>query len=255
MATFAIDTSLGLAISAGNLLENYFFGINTRFDDAQLSIKQIEYHIKHAQTELENYLSLKLLPRKVFETQPYNVGEFKNWGYIKTRHPVREVISLSGIIAGSQVIRYPKEWLTKQEASDERVGSRLNIIPFRIGAATINVPLTGLYPNYGHFGTSNIPEYWNVDYITGFKEIHADILNTLGQLAAIGIFNQLGDIIIGAGIAGHSFSIDNLNQSISTTSSAENAGYSARIKQYLVELKVSLARLKSNYLGITFMAM
>jgi energy-converting hydrogenase Eha subunit A len=43
-------------------------------------------------------------------------------------------------------------------------------------------------------------------------------------------------LIIGAGIAATSISLDGLSQSIQTTQSAENSGYSAVIKDYSEKL-------------------
>jgi len=71
----------------------------------------------------------------------------------------------------------------------------------------------------------------------------------IGKLAAINIFHQLGDIILGAGIASQSLGIDGLSQSISTTSSATNAGYGARITGYLADLKQARVDLKNKYDG------
>ena len=54
-------------------------------------------------------------------------------------------------------------------------------------------------------------------------------------------------LIIGAGIANQSLSIDGLSQSIGTTSSAENSGYSARIKSYQTEIKETVGRIRLVY--------
>ena len=73
------------------------------------------------------------------------------------------------------------------------------------------------------------PNYWHAKYLTGFKKIPNDLLNVLGMLASINVLNIAGDIILGAGIASYSLSLDGLSQSISSTSSATNSGYGARI--------------------------
>jgi len=73
----------------------------------------------------------------------------------------------------------------------------------------------------------------------------------IGKLAAIGIFNVAGDIALGqSALASYSLSIDGLSQSISTTNSATNAAFGARIINYQKEIKDSLSKLKTYYRGI-----
>ena len=55
----------------------------------------------------------------------------------------------------------------------------------------------------------------------------------------------------GAGIASYSLGIDGLSQSISSTSSATNAGYGARILGYVDDLKKVLPILISKYGGMS----
>ena len=65
-------------------------------------------------------------------------------------------------------------------------------------------------------------------------------------------FNIGGDLILGAGIASMSLGIDGLSQSVATTSSAENSGFSSRIIMYNKEIKSTLEKLKGIYKGINF---
>lgn len=65
----------------------------------------------------------------------------------------------------------------------------------------------------------------------------ADILDMAALQAANAILHTAGDLIIEAGIANVSASMDSLSQSIGTTASAENSGYSARIRMYELEYK------------------
>jgi hypothetical protein len=83
-----------------------------------------------------------------------------------------------------------------------------------------------------------------------------DVLNIVGKLASIGIFNVLGDIVLGtAAVANYSLSIDGLSQSIGTTNSAENSAFSARIINYQKEIKETLAKIKNNVRGLNFAAL
>jgi hypothetical protein len=67
----------------------------------------------------------------------------------------------------------------------------------------------------------------------------------------MGPLNIAGDLIAGAGIATKSLSMDGLSQSISTTASATNAGYGARILQYNKHIEESMKTLKAYYTGIS----
>ena len=56
-----------------------------------------------------------------------------------------------------------------------------------------------------------------------------------------------GDLVIGAGIANISRSIDGLSQSIGTTASAENSAYSARIKLLDTQLQTLYKRVMRDF--------
>ena len=59
----------------------------------------------------------------------------------------------------------------------------------------------------------------------------------VSKRASCGILNVWGDLIIGAGIANQSVSIDGISQSIGTTQSAMYGGASARVQEYNNDLK------------------
>ena len=100
-----------------------------------------------------------------------------------------------------------------------------------------------------------IPDYWRVQYITGWDvdQMPMDLINLLGKLAALSPLGIAGDLILGiAGVSGQSLSIDGLSQSINTTASATSSGYSARILEYLKEIKETVGRLKLVYDEVKF---
>ena len=104
-----------------------------------------------------------------------------------------------------------------------------------------------------HFGTRSsmgVPNYWSVEYITGWRVPPGDIKDYLLKQAAIAVLNILGDITFGAGIASKSISADGLSETINTTQSAENSLYSARIRQFERENKEEIKILRGKYKGI-----
>jgi len=248
----------GLIFSPSELLEQYLHGISicTR-DGRAMSQEAISEKIRSAQKSIEQYLSIKLNRQVIQETRDFIRTDYKNWGFFKLTYPVREVLDLTGFISTTKQVEFPKSWLSSKITSEEDLLFRtVHVVP--AGSDTTNtnsVVFIGITPNAGFFGVQNIPNYWNVKYCTGFKVIPSNLRDAVGKLATIQVLAVLGDILLGAGIASQSLSFDGLSQSISTTQSAENSAYSARIKQYAEELKKEMPKMKDWYKGIQFMSM
>lgn len=247
-----------LVISVQDFLRTYLFGVNILDDQGNNLLSQtdiVEKYILAAQTEIENALNLKLVPQDVEEQKDYNRDDFIKWGYIRTTYPVNKPISMVGFIGETKQIEYPPEWLSSRKTSDN-VGFRrsFNVVPNSPNnSPTVNsVAYYGYLPQASFWGNYNIPNYWVIKYKTGFNECPADIINVVGKLASINLFHIAGDLILGAGIANQSLSIDGLSQSIGTTSSATNSGYGARIEGYIEDIKNAMPTLISTYRGILF---
>src|SRR6185312_17119604 len=97
---------------------------------------------------------------------------------------------------------------------------------------------------------------WKVTYTAGMTkpkqqyifrnhDMAANLKEMIYKKAAIGIMGVWGDLIIGAGIANQSISIDGLSQSIGTTQSAMFGGASSRIKQLQEDIDNMLPALRS----------
>ena len=246
-----------LPISASDIISRYFFGIALIDQDGnQMSEESINFYIEAAVNEIEGYLNLKLTKQVITESLSYFLNDYKAWGFLPTSFPVLEVEALTGFIGETEQIEFPKEWLSAKKTNTAEGKHRAVYIVPTVGAAKLgSVVYSGVTPNVGWFGQATIPNYWTIKYCTSFERPPADIMNVVGMLASINIFHQLGDIILGAGIASQSIGIDGLSQSISTTSSATNAGYGARITGYLADLKKQLPELKAKYDGMVLMSM
>lgn len=244
-----------LAFSPDEIKSRYFLGIPiTDPDGNSMSDDDIRYFIEVAQREMENYLAIKISKQVYEEQRDFRQDDWKKWGHIDTTFPVRKPITLQGFLNTTLQIDYPTEWLSSKQASDEKFNRTINLVPIHGAANSLsnNVIYAGIAPMVGYFGNSQIPNYWKVVYLSGFDKVPADILDAIGKLAAINIFHQLGDLIAGAGIASKSIGVDGLSQSISTTSSATNAGYGARIIGYTKDLERVLPRMSQVYKGLTF---
>jgi len=243
------------SMSSSDLIRRYFFGIPL-FDanGNTMSTQQIERHINSAKEQLEGYLDLKLGKQIITENVSFIRQEWLNWGYIPTSFPVLSVISLDGYVGSYREIQYPHEWLSIKESTDNSAPHRqVHLVPTGGNIEGTSVLYSGISPHIGWFGSKTVPNYWQITYCTSFNQVPEDIIDVMGKLASINIFNQMGDIALGqAGLASTSISIDGLSQSVGTTNSATNAAFGARIINYQKEIKTALPDLKSKYKGIGF---
>lgn len=248
----------GLILSPSELLERYFHGISTCTKDGrEISQETLVREILTAQEKMEEYLSVKMSRQVVSERRDFDRMSYYNWGFTRVTFPIVAPLALLGFISTTKQTEFPLEWLSHSVSTEEDLlGRNLHIVP--AGGATPltqSVVFVGITPNAGFLGVQSIPDYWDVKYVTGFGKMPETIRDVVGKLASMAIFAVLGDILLGAGIASQSLSLDGFSQSIATTQSAENSAFSARIRQYAKELKRELPDLKDHYLGIRFLAM
>jgi hypothetical protein len=247
----------GRVFSADEIRTLYFFGIPITNPETgeQMSDDVFEFYIDTVQQELEDYLNLKFVKQIYSENRDYAYSDWIQWGHMPTTFPVVTPLSLQGFLNTTLQIDYPEEWLSSKQSSGNRLYYRkINLVPIHGSANSLssNVVYTGIAPHVGYFGQNHIPNYWVAEYVTGWDSIPKNILDVIGKLVSINIFHQLGDIIVGAGIASKSIGIDSLSQSISTTASATNAGYGARILGYLKDLDRTMPQIRNTYNKIQF---
>ena len=82
------------------------------------------------------------------------------------------------------------------------------------------------------------------------NNLPAHLKELIYKKAVIGILQVWGDLILGAGIASSSISIDGLSQSIGTTQSAMFGGASARCEEYRKDIEALIPVLRQKYGGI-----
>lgn len=244
----------GTILTPSEVRSIYLYGVKTTASDGRsISDDTIQMYIESAQREIEGYLDIKIIPQKVTETKSYRYDDVVKWGYLETSYPVRKALSVKGKIGNIQRIEYPKDWLVVREASDETYFRVINIVP--ASSPIVNTPtMLGVLP-LTMYTNSHIPHYWDIQYHSGYQMVPMELVNFIGKLASINVFQNLGDLILGAGISSQSIGIDGLSQSISTTKNGDNSAFGARIKSYQNDLKESLGRIKTRYRGIKFIAL
>ena len=248
--SFTQTSNSDLAVTPAELLARYFFGIDVVTPDGTpMGDEEISFFIRAAQEEMEHWLNVKMQKQVIEEKLRYTMHELKSWGYIGTSYPVQKAHSLTGFLGTIHQIKYPVDWLSSKStnAGIKDYQNTIHIVPTTDEAEFKTGAFAAIFPHAGVWGQPNIPHYWRVEYCTPGYGGQADIQKAIGMLAAMGIFHNLGDIILGAGVASKTISIDNLSESIQTTSSATNAGYGARIINYAKELKEMLPKLKDKY--------
>lgn len=248
-----------LAISGDDVLLLYFYGVNidNATDGTKFSDETVRFYAFAAQQEIAKFLGIKFVPELITETQDYYRDDYyHSFPFVKVTYPVNKAYSMLGMINSVEQVVFPNEWLAvKKTSSNNSVWRQINVVP---NGSTVygnsEIIYTGIISQYGLHSNLQVPHYWTMQYTTGFSlnNLPYEILNVIGMLAAIPIFAIAGDLILGAGIASQSLSIDGLSQSISSTSSATNSGYGSRIIEYRKTIKETLDRIKRNYRGIPF---
>lgn len=246
----------GLILSPEEIRERYMWGVSAKDQNGEeIPDSIIEEYIRSAQEELTNLLNLKLQKQVIVEKLDFHRNDWKKWGYVKCTYPVVCPLSLEGFLNTVKDITYPSEWLSSRTINNDGQLHHRNLYLVPAGdssAFSSTVAYTGIIPQLGIVGSTYIPNYWTATYVTGFDRVPKDIVEAIGKTAAINVFHIAGDLILGAGIASFSLGLDGLSQSISTTSSATNAGYGARITGYVNDLKRQIPLLKDYYRGFSF---
>lgn len=224
-------------ISVTQLKERYLYGIIIKDSNGvELPERVYQNYIDNAVSMLEHYLDLSITPVIGFpEEKDYHFNEYTDWGFMMLNYyPVLRVQKIEMIYFRDEtgepdvIQEIPNNWIRLE--SDSGI---IRLIPNARFPASLQVGATGSYfPEV--LRTNMVPNLWRVTYDYGFEDGKIPTLmnQVIGMLAASSALVVGGNLVLGAGIAGSSISLDSLSQSIQTTQSAENSAYSATIKDY-----------------------
>lgn len=242
------NTADALAISVQELKENFLFGVDMTDDDGNpYPESMFEFYIRSAMEWMETELpGVILVNKEITEHRDYYLNDYANYNFLRLNwFPATEVSEISiQFPLSTNALKFDSAWFRIDSTS-----SQTRLIPTQGSISSILLGQGGNYLPLFYSGQDNLPMVWKVVYKAGFLpgKCPLNIKELIGMKAAMGPLNIAGDLIAGAGIASKSIGIDGLSQSISTTSSATNAGYGARILQYNKEIKERLQRLKDYY--------
>ncbi len=242
------DTALDI-MSVAEVKEIYLFGVDLTKDDGEAyPHTMFEFYIKSAVSWLEHKLDIPIRPTPYDERYDYFRQDYEQYISLYLDHyPVISIEAAQMIMPNEQTaFDFPTEWVHVKKQ-----WGHLNIIP---GVGSIGSVLLGASGAFLPWLTraDYLPDVFRVAYLAGFAcgAVPDAIRDLVGKLASLGPLNIAGDLIVGAGIATQSISLDGVSQTIGTTSSATNAGYGARIIQYQREIKEALSTLQRYYKGI-----
>jgi hypothetical protein len=230
------------------LREYYLFGIPLEdLYGNKMKEGMLDHYIRSAIQHTQRMLQIVIEPIEIHdEVHDYYANDFLNWSFIQLhKRPVLEVTSLSMHFGDMKMFDIPVDWIRIHSISGQLQlfpvsGSSGSLILTQNGSFLPT--LLGIYPN--------APDLWRVSYRAGMEDIPDDLVEYIMKRASVGVLQVWGDLIIGAGIANQTISIDGLSQSIGTTQSPEFTGAGARIKNYMDDMRELEKRLKDTYLGI-----
>jgi len=220
------------------LKKSFLFGviINDRTTGQPLPEESYQQFLDTAISMMEHYLDISISPvRNFVEFKDYRVNDYAEWGYFYLNNfPVLSVKQLDLVYFRDQdgnpvsIQTIPNNWLRLQ-AHDGIV----RMIPNARFPANLQISQSGaFFPEI--LRSPLVPHAWQFTYDYGFDPGCVPVLlnQAIGMIAASMALIVGGHLILGAGIAATSISLDGLQQSIQTTQSAENSGYSAVLKDY-----------------------
>ena len=240
---------LNPAFTTEELTQNFLFGIDLSDSKGNpfpkaLIISYINSAIAYAESLFDICLS-----RQEVESEPhdYERSDYTNWGYVQLwKRPILEVKALRLMYGTRPAWEVPLDWLKidKNQGKVQMFPSSGSVTSMIIGASGA---IYGLYNSWDY-----APQMWEVDYVAGMdsNNLPAHLKELIYKKAVIGILQVWGDLILGAGIASSSISIDGLSQSIGTTQSAMYGGASARCEEYRKDIEALIPVLRQKYGGI-----
>jgi len=183
----------------------------------------------------------------------YRIESYPNFMYLKLRErPIISILSVKWYDPMGNLIREITDWAKpnyKTGSVEFYPTGSLGSLPLLMGSAFPFV-IPGVLE-----GWRSYPDAFAVDYEVGYEKaadvwrLHKDIPSVVGKLAAINLLNDFGDGRTAA-LATSSVGLSGLSESFSTTMSATNAMYGARINEFLKELEKWWERNKLKYTGM-----
>lgn len=247
----AVAPDYAIVTTVAELKSFYLFGVDLTDDDGNIYPKgMFERYIRDAISWFERELNLSLKPTAREERQDFRVQDFVEWEFLQLdKIPVLVLDRVDHMLGKQQLFNIPSDWYNLDQES-----GHVRIVPQQGTLSEIMIGSSGRYLGPAIQMNSTFPGFIRAVYRYGFDldMIPEEFKHVISMRAAMGPLNIAGDLLGGAGVASWSLGMDGVHQSVSTTSSATNAGYGARVIQYTKEIKERMAGLKRHYNGLRF---
>lgn len=255
---------MAIVFDTNEMKERVMFGIPL-FDTEgnPFPVDLLQSYLNSAIAWAEQTLNVAIQPRTEDEFHDYIANDYMNWSYIKLwKKPVISVESIQLFYGDKPMMTIPPDWV-----KIDALAGMLQMFPTSGSTGGMIITASGgmfLPIMAGSIGY--VPQMWKVTYTAGMNEpaveqvyrktdIHPNLKEVIYKKAAMSVMGVWGDLIIGAGIANQSVSIDGASQSIGTTQSAMFGGASARIKQLQEDINNMMPQLQSYYGGINMVVL
>lgn len=249
---------------------SFIFGIDIKDDNGnELDENFYNYLIETGIDQAEQELDIAIIPRYLQEEHDYNEQEYNSYMFTKThKRPIVQVEELKLNFAGQTIYDYPEDWWRVYNKQGQ-----IQLFPttlMKASGAGVNMSSFGAFPK--HLGSTPqgynrtfAPQMIELGYVAGMLpkkragvtmdyEMPHNLQTLVIKFALRELFQVGGRLIIGAGIASKSLSIDGVSETIETTQSSMYGGYSAEILQIDSDIKELLSNLRS-YFGTNMVSL
>lgn len=257
------EGEFGEILTADDMRYTYLWGVPfTSSQGLEYTDPQIRFKVDSAVRELEVALCLTIKKRRIgCQQEPddgieydemedayaYHRHHWNAGGRINLRR--RPVLSIESFdlytITGTKIMDL-KGWVRLDHSK-----GNLFFYPQSGPQGTMRVSPTFL--SYRYLAPVDYPQGYRVKYTAGFADagkVYPELRDIIGKITACKLLNIIGDGLI-SGFASSSLSLDGISESISTTQSATNAYYGARIGVYLKDIKEFIEKNRMKYRSIS----
>lgn len=225
------------------------------------------YHqaIRSAIANAEKKFDIKILPRFVHEQKDYYQNNYNSYNYLKLNsRPTLQVESFSMNAYNQTIMDYPADWWKVQ-----CLQGSIMLMPTLGGFMRDGLPYSTMFMgqspalNSSPFNSQGYaPQMFHVSYVAGMLppardgvtedwEFPPDLKFLILKESAKSVLEIWGRLIVGAGIASKTFTMDGISEGVVTTQSAMYGGASADIIQLDADIAQLTNGLKAHF-GLNF---
>lgn len=237
-------------LTVEDLKTRYLFGIDLTDEKGnELPDKTIQHAINSSVSYLEHKLNIIITKTSFTERYDYRSVDYIDFNLIQLKN--RPLCSVEAWRAkfptNKELVEYPKEWFVLEKESGQ-----IQLSPVEGTFSGLIVSQGGAYLPLIYGTRDHWPHLFEVEYTAGFDSdcIPVFLNEMIGMQASIRLFEILGDIVIGSGIASETVGIDAANVSRNTTASATFSAFSARTESYKKQMEDYIKTAKQYYNGI-----